>query len=159
MKNTIILALLTLVVHIMANAVLPAPYCKSKQLYTHLPMTINETFLEDMDWVFAGYNLDFRVVEGGDFATVNSKMDLLSYKNYDFTRIINSKVTHIGNRWGNEMYVLSEDIGQTVLHFGTFTNHTESPNLEVAVAEYQENTTCFDAALFLDQGIAVVDCI
>ena len=124
MKITTLLLLGTLLAVLAVASTPPAPYCKSRPLYSHLPLTINETLLGDLEYAFTGYNLNFRVIQGGDFARVDHKMDMLNYKNYDFSELINFRVTHNGNKWGNEMYVLSDDRGQTVLHFGTFNNHS-----------------------------------
>lgn len=151
--------LLTFLALALANSLAPNPYCKSRPLYSHLPLTINETLIGDLDYAFTGYNLEFSVTSGKEFAKVKDKLELMSYKNYNFTDIQSLKVTHNGNRWGDSMFVLSDDHGQTIIHYGSFTNHSDSPKLTAAVVEYQENTTCFDAALFMDQGYAIVDCI
>lgn len=140
-------------------SVLPTPYCKSRPLYSHFPLTINETVVADLGYAFSGYNLDFRIDEGAEFASVRPKMEVLSFKNYNFTEIISMKVSHQGNRWGDSMFVLSNDHGQTTLHFGSFKNHTVSPDLEVATVEYRDDAHCFDALLYHDQGYAIVDCI
>lgn len=57
------------------------------------------------------------------------------------------------------MFVLSNDHGQTTLHFGHFTDHTLSPELEAAVVLYRDDAHCFDAILNYDHGYAIVDCI
>lgn len=140
-------------------SVSPTPYCHQRPLYSHFPLTINETVIADLGYAFTGYNLEYKVEEGADFVSVKPKMEQLSFKNYNFTEILSLKVAHQGNRWGDSMFVLSNDHGQITLHYGHFKNHTESPELEAAVVLYREDAHCFDAVLYPDQGYAIVDCI
>lgn len=92
--------LLTIIVLTMSS-ISPTPYCKVRPLYSHLALTLGETVIGDLDYSFTGYNLEFAVTEGSDFATVTPKLDFLDYKNYNFDDIISLKVFHDGNRWAN----------------------------------------------------------
>lgn len=66
--------LLTILVLALANSVAPNPYCKSRPLYSHLPLAINETLLGDLEYAFTGYNLEYTVTLGSEFAKVSQKM-------------------------------------------------------------------------------------
>lgn len=45
-------------------SVSPTPYCKARPLYSHFPLTINETVIADLSYAFSGYNLDYVINEG-----------------------------------------------------------------------------------------------
>jgi hypothetical protein len=55
--------------------------------------------------------------------------------------------------------MLTDDLGQTIFHLYSIKNKTGAPQLvQSYLVEYEADTYCFDAALFMDHGLAIVDC-
>jgi hypothetical protein len=58
------------------------------------------------------------------------------------------------------MHFLVEDDAATYLFTGTIKSQTSVPVLDdPIIVEFSKDTRCFDAAVFLDHGVAVVDCV
>jgi hypothetical protein len=73
MKNTLLIFAF-LLFSIIAQSVIPAPYCHSKPIFTTLPLTIGEITTTDISNVFTGYNLDIYIKGNSTIASVPPKL-------------------------------------------------------------------------------------
>ena len=71
----------------------------------------------------------------------------------------NYHIQRKGNAWGKSFIALAERGERTYVHFGILNNNESAPiiNLYISV-ENNTNTTCYDAVVFMEKGIIMVDC-
>lgn len=114
-----------------------------------------------MSQSFSGYNLDITIPEGINFATVSKKLRELDRINTYISEIVSHYVEKKDNTIGKNSFMLYKDItGSYHFTFGQFVDKTTLPHYNTTVVvTTDKNVRCFDAALFLDYGIAIVDCI
>jgi hypothetical protein len=157
MKICILLAIVLVAVRLQSDP--PSPHCTSRPIFTTLPMTVGEIINADLSNSFTGYNLEMTIKKGGDVAQTVKKLDMLGELNYPVKGLQSHFVEHTGNDWGDYAHVLTDDFGQTMLHLYSIKNKTGAPELiQSFLVEYQANTYCFDAVVYLDHGLAIVDC-
>jgi len=157
MKICILLALVLVAVRLQSEP--PAPYCVSRPIFQTLPMTVGEIVETDISYAFTGYNLDITIKKGDDVAQIAKKLEVLGELKYPVTGLKGLVVQERGNDWGDYAHLLTDDLGQTMLHLFSLKDKKGAPQLvQSFLVEYQADTYCFDAALFLDQGLAIVDC-
>lgn len=114
-----------------------------------------------MDDSFSGYNLDIQLTSNNSFATLSKKLRELDRRNSYIPSIISHYIEHKDNGIGRDSFILYKDFSGSV-HFtyGIIRSKSSLPELNsTVVVTTQKNVECFDAALFLDHGIAIVDCI
>lgn len=153
----ICLLLALVLASVLAQSPPPLPYCKSKPIIQVLPMTVGEIMSGDLSSAFSGYNLDISIKKGGDIATTVDKLVKKAEQNYYTGTLISAFVEHRGNSFGTYAHILSEDAGLVQLHLYTITNGTFA-FMKTAFVLYEPRTVCYDAAVFMDKGIAIVDC-
>lgn len=79
-------------------------------------------------------------------------MPLIGIKNYH----IDKK----GNAWGSTFVVVTERAEKTFVHYGVINSNVSTPVVNnYVVVESRTNTTCFDAVLFKEQDLILVDCV
>jgi hypothetical protein len=105
MKIPILLLLVGLV---LSQAVLPSPHCKFRPIFTTIPLTITEILSSDLSDFAFGYNLEFSIRTGSQFASLPKKLVLNDQLSHNFTRLISHFVEHKGNKWGTHMHFLIE---------------------------------------------------
>ena len=147
-----------LVLGILTQSDLPGPHCTSKPIFQHLPLTVGELLTGDVSNAFTGYNLNISIKKGGDVARVKDKIEILGAMNYPLNDITSAFVLHNGNSWGNYGHALTDDMGNVMLHVFNLNKGVPDLNKTYQVI-YDPKTQCFDVALFLDKGWAIVDCV
>lgn len=139
---------------------MPSPHCKFRPLYSTLPLNLNEILTGDLTGFSTGYNIDFKVKAGADIATVKEKLVLNDKMEHPFTRVISHHVESKGNGWGSHVHFVVEDGSATYLFTGTLKSQSSIPMLDdPVIVEFAAATKCFDAVVFPDHGVAIVDCI
>lgn len=75
--------------------------------------------------------------------------------------IISHYVQHKGNNWGRESFVLYRDMtGSHIFTYGVMRDQTHVPPADFTVIVSSDpNVKCFGAALLLDYGLAIIDCL
>ena len=141
----------------------PIPKCKTGFYYRTLPLIADESAILRLDSIFNGYNLNYNLSgqeEWKDYITLGEKMK--GKKEVPDVPMVGLKNYHIqrkGNAWGKSFIALAERGERTYVHFGILNNNESAPiiNLYISV-ENNTNTTCYDAVVFMDKGIIIVDC-
>ena len=154
------LLLVLLVVHTNAIARAPTPYCQSKPLFKQFPITAYELMYHDMADTFSGYNLNITLASESNLASMTRKWQILDRSLNYFPNIISHYVEQKDNTVGNDSFLLYQNLaGATILTYGTIKKQGYLPEINsTAIVTSDKNVVCFDAALFLDHGLAVVDC-
>ena len=113
-----------------------------------------------MSDTFSGYNLNISLGSPDPIASVNRKSAVIDSKVYDFPNIISHYVEQKGNGVGKDSFLLFKDkANRTMLSYGIITDKYRLPDINsTAVVTEEADVVCFDASLFLDHGLAVVDC-
>jgi hypothetical protein len=77
-----------------------------------------------------------------------------------YPRIISHLVEQKENTVGTEFFILNKDNSNTtLLSYGLIRNKGRIPDIHASIPiPLEQDEVCFDAALFLDQGLAIVDC-
>jgi hypothetical protein len=85
---------------------------------------------------------------------------MLDQKNQYFPNIISHYVEPKDNAMGRDSFLLYKDlVGSTMLSYGVFVDDKRLPVVNsTTIVTTDKDVVCFDAALFLDHGLAVVDC-
>lgn len=144
----------------LGQGVMPTPHCKFRPIYTTLPLNLNEILTGDLTGFSTGYNIEFRVATGNDTASVKQKLVLNDRTQQKFSRVVSHHVEQRGNSWGTGVHFVVESGNATYLWTGTLKEHSSVPVLDDPVlVEYSSNTRCFDAVVFREQHLAIVDCV
>lgn len=114
-----------------------------------------------MDDYFSGYNLNFTLASNNTFATVKNRLTKIDERNVYYPNIISHYVEHDGNDWGKDAYILYVDMtGSIIFTYGKIVDQTHIPDLaETVIVSTDKNLKCFGAALLLDYGLGIVDCM
>jgi hypothetical protein len=85
---------------------------------------------------------------------------MLDQKNQYFPNIISHYVEPKDNSMGRDSFLLYKDlVGTVMLSYGVFVDNKRLPVINsTTIVTTDKDVVCFDAALFLDHGLAVVDC-
>lgn len=161
MKAFTFFALIALIGVVIGAGVAPEPYCLSKPIYKQFPLAMEEILSHDMSSSFSGYNLDITIPSDVTFATVSKKLRELDRINTYITEIISHYVEKKDNTVGRDSFMLYKDItGSYHFTYGQITDKRSLPHFNTTmVVTTDKNVQCFDAALFLDHGIAIIDCV
>lgn len=138
----------------------PSPYCTSKNLIKKFPIGTDELLMYDTSEFFSGYNLNLRIGAEKPWASVSQKWNILDRKVQYFPKIISHYVEPKNNTVGRDSFLLYNDFsGATWLSYGIIRNKNSLPEISSStIVTTDKDVACFDAALFLDHGLAVVDC-
>lgn len=109
---------------------------------------------------FSGYNLKVTLGSNNSWAAVSQKWNMLDQKNQYFPNIISHYIEPKDNSVGRDSFLLYKDlVGTTMLTYGILKDKTSLPvTNSTAIVTTDKDVSCFDAALFLDHGLAIVDC-
>jgi tetrahydromethanopterin S-methyltransferase subunit G len=105
--------------------------------------------------------LDFTISTQSTFAHLSKKVVQIDKKFQYFPKIIAQHVEQDGNNWGREAYILYTNlIGNIFFTYGHITDQSHIPDFNSTVTVSTDKTvTCFSAALLLDHGLAIIDCV
>ncbi|CAM6004635.1 unnamed protein product [Sphagnum balticum] len=151
---------MALVAAAMAASKAPVPYCFSKPLFDQFPLAAEEVLSHDMATSFTGYNLNISLLSQNSFATLSSKWEILDSRNAYFPGIISHYVEPRFNSVGRDSFLLYKDLTGTIfLSYGIIRNRDQLPDVtSTTIVTNDKNVNCYDAALFLEHGLAIVDC-
>lgn len=154
------LLLLLLTTQVAAIARAPSPYCTSKTTIKQFPLASEELIIHDTADFFTGYNLKVSLGTNSSFASVSSKWYLLDERNQYFPSIISHYIEPKDNSIGRDSFLLYRDLtGSTLLTYGIIRDKSTLPQVNsTVVVAFEKEVICYDAALFLDHGLAIVDC-
>jgi hypothetical protein len=162
MANQLKLVLLNLVLVLQAAAIAraPTPFCQSKPLFKQFPLAVEELISHDMSDTFSGYNLNITLASNNTIASISRKFEILDRHNSYFPNIISHYIEPRDNSVGNDSFLLYQNnAGAHVLAYGQIKRDGMLPEINSSViVTSDKDVVCFDAALFLDHGLAVVDC-
>ncbi len=158
--NLIGLAILLLAAQVSSIARAPTPYCNSKLIVKQFPIASEELLVVDTANWFSGYNLDVKLGSNNSWAAVSKKVNMLDQKNQYFPNIISHYVEPKDNSVGRDSFLLYKDLtGTIMISYGIIRDKNQLPAANsTAIVTTDKDVVCFDAALFLDQGLAIVDC-
>jgi len=110
---------------------------------------------------FSGYNLDIQLTSNNTFATMSKKIRELDRVNTYLANVISHYIEKKDNGVGKDSFILFKDFtGSYRFTYGVITDKSSLPQFNVTnIVTTDKNVQCFDAALFLDYGIAIVDCL
>jgi hypothetical protein len=110
---------------------------------------------------FSGYNLDITIPADITFATVSKKLRELDRISSYFAEIVSHYIEKKDNSVGKDSFILYKDItGSYHFAYGQITDKRSLPHFNTSfIVTTDKNVQCFDAALFLDHGIAIIDCL
>lgn len=84
---------------------------------------------------------------------------MIDRANYTFENIISHYVQPKDNSVGQDSFLLYSDSKGIHLSYGIIREKNRLPDINSTVTVTTDSSvSCFDAALFLDHGLAVVDC-
>jgi hypothetical protein len=85
---------------------------------------------------------------------------MLEQRNQYFPNIISHYIEPKDNSVGRDSFLLYKDLtGSTLISYGIIQDKKKLPEVNsTAIVTTDKDVVCFDAALFLDHGLAVVDC-
>ena len=160
-SNFHLLLLFLLIVSVSSVARAPTPFCSSKPIYKQVPITVGEIIDADVSSMFQGYNLNVTTAVDYPFASVSRKWNVLDRVNTYFPNVISHYIEPKDNSVGRDSFLLYKDNGGTIwLNYGIIRSKDRLPETSSSViVSSDKNVICFDAALFLDHGLAVVDCV
>ena len=161
MIETIVLILLIVCISPSSNSIAPRPYCMSKPIYHNFPLASQQILTHDMADHFSGYNLNINITSKNLFATMSPKIIELDRQDVYLANIISFYIEKKDNTVGTQSFVLYSDMsGSTHFTYGSITNINLLPQMNSTIfVTSDKNVKCFDAAIFLDHGIAIVDCV
>lgn len=156
----LLLSLLLLTLRVAAIARAPSTYCTSQPIIKQLPITSDEIILQDTAELFSGYNLKITLGSNNSWADMTPKWAMLDQRNQYFPSIISHYIEPKDNTVGRDSFLLYKDItGATFISYGILRENGSLPEVNsTAVVTVDKDVACFDAALFLDHGLAVIDC-
>jgi len=154
----VVMVLLACQVHSIARA--PTPHCSTYPTIKQLPLAADELFSFDMSTAFSGYNLNITIGTNNSWADVTRKWHLLDQRPAYFPNLISHYVEPKDNSVGRDSFLLYKDAtGTVMLSYGLIRDKGQLPVVNsTAIVTTDKNIVCFDAALFLDHGLAIVDC-
>jgi hypothetical protein len=154
------LLLLLFVTQVAAIARAPSTYCTSKALYKQFPIASEELIMHDTADFFSGYNLNVTLGSNNSWAAVSQKWSILDRKNQYFPNIISHYIEPKDNSVGRDSFLLYKDlVGTTMISYGIIKDKSSLPETNAtAIVTTDKDVSCFDAALFLDHGLVIVDC-
>lgn len=154
------LVVMLLICQAEAIARAPTPYCSSKTIYKQFPLSAEEILIHDMSDVFSGYNLNITLGSKNPWASITPKWQILDRRNAYFPNIISHYVEPKENTVGRDSFLLYKDFtGSVMLSYGIIRDKGSLPVVNsTAIVTTDKNIVCFDAALFMDHGLAIVDC-
>lgn len=162
LSTPFLLSLLLLALQVAAIARAPTTYCTSQSIIKQLPITSDEIILQDTAELFSGYNLKVTLGSNSSCAEMNPKWSMLDQRNQYFPNIISHYIEPKDNSVGRDSFLLYKDLsGTTFISYGIIKDKDKASLPEVnstAIVTTDKDVACFDAALFLDHGLAVVDC-
>lgn len=81
-------------------------------------------------------------------------------KNQYFPSIISHYIEHKDNGVGNDSFILYKDAtGSVHFSYGQIKSRGSLPELQTTgIITNEKNVKCYDAALFYDFGVAIIDC-
>jgi hypothetical protein len=151
--------LLALIISACAIAKAPVPSCTAKTLYKQFPLTVGEILTHDMDRSFSGYNLNITLATNNSFASLTRKWDTLDRRGGYYPGIISHYIEPKDNGVGRDSFLLYKQGKAVMLTYGVIRNKDLLPEINsTAIITTEDNVVCFDAALFLEHGLAYVDC-
>lgn len=160
--NTVLVYLLiaSLAITVTSIARAPSTYCAAQPIIKQIPITSEELIVQDTADLFSGYNLDVTLGSNNSWAAVSKKVNLLDQRNQYFPNIISHFIEPKDNSVGRDSFLLYKDmLGSTMLSYGIIRDKNYLPEVNsTAIVTTDKDVTCFDAALFMDHGLAVVDC-
>ncbi len=94
------------------------------------------------------------------YASIGRKWYTLDRAYSYYPNIISHYVEHQGNTVGRDSFLLHVNFaGATQLSYGIIRDKNRLPEVSsTVIVTTEKDVTCFDAALFMDHGLAVVDC-
>ena len=161
--KTIVLLVLTacLLATGLGAAFAPEPFCLSKPLYKQFPLVMEEVLSHDFAQSFSGFNLDIQLTSNNTFATMSKKLRELDRRNSYIFEMVSHYIEKKDNTVGKDSFILYKDItGAYHFTYGMIGDKTSLPTMNTTmIVTSDKSVRCFDAALFMDYGLAIVDCI
>jgi hypothetical protein len=113
-----------------------------------------------MSSTFSGYNLNITVASNNSWADITQKWHLLDRKEAYYPGLISHYVEPKDNSVGRDSFLLYKDAtGTVLLSYGIIRDKGYLPDVKsTAIVTNDKDVVCFDAALFLEHGLAIVDC-
>jgi len=110
---------------------------------------------------FSGYNLDIQLTSNNTFATLSKKLRELDRMNTYIFEMVSHYIEKKDNSVGRDSFILYKDMtGSYHFSYGTINDKNSLPQFNTTmIVTTDKNVKCFDAALFLDHGLAIVDCL
>lgn len=155
-----LLLVLALALQVWTIARAPAPFCQSKPLFKQFPLALEEILSHDMADTFYGYNLEIVLPAENPIASISKKWQVLDTKYNYFPNIISHYLEPKDNTFAKDSFLLYRDNAGTIkLSYGQIKRDGFLPEINSTVEISKDpDVNCFDAALFLEHGMAVVDC-
>ena len=139
----------------------PVPYCNSRPIYKEGPLAYEERITHDMDTAFSGYNLDIQLASNSTCASLTKKFTQEDNMGSYFPGLISHHIEHSGNDWGKEYFLLYKDkSNNTQFVYGLMQDTHHVPQVDFTLQVTHDSAErCFGGAMFLDYGIAIIDCL
>lgn len=144
-----------------AGARLPVPFCNSHSIFKQGPLSFSEKVVINTGDAFSGYNLDIALVSNNSFAKINKKFQEIDRMGTYFPGLITHHIEQDANGWGKESFLIYKDSnGITRFVYGLMKDNYHVPQFDFTLQITNSSSeNCLGAALFLDYGMAVIDCI
>lgn len=155
-----VLLLILATTFVIAISEAPIPHCVAHDFALEGPLSVGEKITFGLNRMFSGYNLNLTLASNNSIGKLVGRIEKIDEQAGHYHNVIDQHIEHDGNGWGKDSYILYHDSTQTIFQYGVVNSQAHLPefNLTVIVSN-DTDLHCFGAALMLDYGLAIVDCI
>lgn len=134
------------------------PTCNTPYTLSYIPISIQETEVFDMDDYISGFNLQLEMQDQPSFVHLSDKFAKKAGRALPQPGLRGFHIDHVDNTWGNTFISISERNFTTTVRWGKMSATESIPDIIGEVDVPSTNLECYDAVLFPDQSLAMLDC-
>jgi hypothetical protein len=135
------------------------PSCSTPYQLSYIPIAVGETEVLNLDTFINGFNLKLELNDAPDYVTMSNKFTKKATRDEPQPGLRNYHLQPMDNSWGSDFVTLSEVNYTTTVRWGKLQAREAIPEIQgTVVINTTDNLVCFDAVLFRDQFLVMVDC-
>lgn len=135
------------------------PTCSTPYQLSYIPVAVGETEVLNLDNFINGFNLQLQMNDAPDYVTISDKFVKKATREEPQPGLKNYHVQPADNSWGSDFITISEVNYTTTVRWGRLQARESIPEIQgKVIINTTDNLVCYDAVLFRDQNLAMVDC-
>lgn len=134
------------------------PTCNSPIVLSYIPVAVQETEILDMDNFITGFNLQLEAHDEPSYVHLSDKFTKKAGRAVPQPGLRGYHIDHVDNTWGTNFISISERNFTTTVRWGKMSVTESIPDILGEVDIPSTNLVCYDAVLFTDLSLAMVDC-